>query len=450
MPQAAIAAIPAVVGAGASLFGARNAARSADADRALAQNQIARLAQVGFNPEDVGLFGAGVNFGPGGASFNGGPFNQRFNQLGFLGEQGLRDAFFTNQLANRGLADVMQNQQGANLLAQSALQDALAGPDAGLSQMFGGFAGQAGGAFGTGARRGLQAFDESLGLGNAQLARSGFFGDEAAQGFDDLRSSTLATLREQAAPFESRALSDLQDQLFAQGRLGSTGGDRSFEAFARGLGQADLQRQLTAANEARQTRGQAGNLASQFGQLGSALRSSAAGQLGAGTALDSMFANTAQGFGGLGLQAQRLEDQLLSNAFGRFGSTAGLAADLQGGIAGRGAQQLQQGLAALGGQTGIMDALLNLGTFGANLGAQRANTDLAAAGGAVQGVGTLGPSGSDLTSAALANFGGNLFERSGGFGSIADAFGSLFGGNNQLQEIDMSTLPQRRATPGGK
>jgi len=124
---------------------------------------------------------------------------------------------------------------------------------------------------------------------------AGLFG-QAAQGFDAYRDQTLDLLRQQAAPFEQRALQALQTNQFNTGRLGTTGGGMQTEAFARGLGQADLARQLQAGQEARN----AGAYSLAQGQ----------GLLGAGQGLTSM------------------QDQLLDNAYKRFSGATGLGADL--------------------------------------------------------------------------------------------------------------------------
>jgi hypothetical protein len=105
-------------------------------------------------------------------------------------------------------------------------------------------------------------------------------------------------LREQAAPFEERAFSNLQNQLFSTGRLGTSGGALQTEAFARGLGQADLSRQLASSEEGRR-----------FTQ--DALRRS-------------------EGLFGLGAEERTLSDDLLGQAFSRFGNIARLGADVEG------------------------------------------------------------------------------------------------------------------------
>src|SRR5690606_26843836 len=53
--------------------------------------------------------------------------------------------------------------------------------------------------------------------------------------YQDVANQQLALMRQQAAPHEERATNSLMQRLFNQGRMGSTGGGRDIEAFARGL-----------------------------------------------------------------------------------------------------------------------------------------------------------------------------------------------------------------------
>lgn len=62
----------------------------------------------------------------------------------------------------------------------------------------------------------------------------------------------LGLLRQLAAPEEQRATNTLTNQLYAQGRLGGTGGAVQQEALARAQAQADLQRQLSSMDWANQ------------------------------------------------------------------------------------------------------------------------------------------------------------------------------------------------------
>ena len=73
----------------------------------------------------------------------------------------------------------------------------------------------------------------------------------AIEGGQDATDSALSRLREQSKPFEDRAQQALTQNQFGTGQLGTTGGGIQTEAFARGLGQADLSRQLSANQEGR-------------------------------------------------------------------------------------------------------------------------------------------------------------------------------------------------------
>lgn len=113
---------------------------------------------------------------------------------------------------------------------------------------------------------------------------------------EQVRGDVLGLLRQQAAPFEERAFSGLQDKQFATGRLGSSGGALQTEAFARGLAQADTDRQLRSFAEGRNVQQNALGLA--------------------------------QGLSGIGSGALNLGDNLMGNAFRNFGAMSGLAQDI--------------------------------------------------------------------------------------------------------------------------
>lgn len=119
---------------------------------------------------------------------------------------------------------------------------------------------------------------------------------DASMGGEQARMRSLDLLRSQAAPFESQAMDDLQSRLFGMGQMGSSSGGLQMESFARGLGQADLQRQLTASDEGRAFQQNAMGLAS--------------------------------GMAGMGQNMRGMEAQLLQDAFGRFASMQGMNADL--------------------------------------------------------------------------------------------------------------------------
>lgn len=324
-----------IIGAGIGLLGADKAASEAKKSRKLQKKQMDRLAQVEFNPFGTSFNGAGVDFSNGQANLNMGGFQGQFGQFGqnaqqFAGNQPALQSIF-NQSASRVNDRFNPFQQG--------LQDSF--------------------------------------FGGAQQ-----FANRANQGFDSLRDETLGALRAQAQPFEDRAFTGMLDNQFSTGRLGSSGGALQTEAFARGLGQADLDRQLAATGQAQQLQSQQANLAQMFGQAGG--------------------------------QTAATGDALLQSAMNQFGQSQGMLGQNQANQAG-----------ALSGQNSIMQMLLGLGTFGGNLGAQQASTGIAAAGGAGQIAGqmanNLGPG--DIQGQFLQQMGNN-------FSSGGNPFAGMFGGGS--------------------
>lgn len=111
-------------------------------------------------------------------------------------------------------------------------------------------------------------------------------------------------------------MNKLGEALFGSGRTGTTGGALQTEAFAKGLGQADLQRQLFARGEARTQQSHAGQQARTLANVGGSTR--------------------------------QLQESLLDSAFGRFGDTMGLASDLEGNRFGRQQARSDQNVARAG------------------------------------------------------------------------------------------------------
>ena len=196
-------------------------------------------------------------------------------------------ALATQGIGQAGLAGItpeiqraFNNQQaafGAQVNGDFGTLDALA---QGTGQQFG-FANQA-------------ATDLSLngfqrGLQNAAFAGANSLIDSAATSSQDASAEALQLLRDQARLSEDRQFQDLQENLFATGRLGTSGGALQTEAFARGLAEADNDRQIIALQEGRN----------------------------AGT----FDLNQAAGLAGVGSDQAALEDQLLTSAFNRFSTT---------------------------------------------------------------------------------------------------------------------------------
>lgn len=150
-------------------------------------------------------------------------------------------------------------------------------------------------------RQGLVGGSELFGLG--ALSQLGL----ATQDPSQLAAERLGLLRQEAQPFENRAFNRLQDSLFASGRIGTTGGGIQTEAFARGLGQADLARQRQAFDFGRSLQDDATRRASSLNQIGLS-------QLGGATGIDQ-----------LGLQQFQAA---LNAAIARSNASAGAASNL--------------------------------------------------------------------------------------------------------------------------
>lgn len=338
----------AIVGGATSLLGAKKSASAANADRRLRQQAAERLAAVKYRPSSTLFNGAGVQFNAAGdPTFQLGGFENAFNQFGNMFDQGFSQGRGFQDAANQGYAERTQfAEQLAGSLGLGAFNQASQLQDQGF-------------------QRGLQ---NTL-FGQAQ--------NLAGQtDFSQLRDDQLGLLRQLSARREEQQLVGMEDRLKRQGRLGSTGGARDFQQLFAAQGDADLQRQLGAIGLAQSAQQQNANIA-------------------------NMFAGAGQGLAGL-------ENSLMSGAFQRFGATAGLAQDLNANLFNRGSTMYNQGMQGMGGQNQIMQMLMSLGNFGANLGATRAQTDIAAAGGAANAVQNLGPSGGDIWGSFASSLGSNL------------------------------------------
>ena len=399
MPQA----IPAVIGGGLSLLGGRQQRR--------AQERALRQATTELQPF--------TTQGPGGIGTLLNPFTGQVNiglgqlQPAFEGLTGLA----TRQLGRTGVAPgtlfpALQTSQQFAGLARQGIDPALGGLSAletGAGQVLGGSLGQFGDRLSQGFQQGLTG--EAFGAAGQQLADASVTGSEA-------RQQTLDQLRAQALPEQERATSRLLTDLFGTGRLGTTGGANIVGRLAEAQNQQDLGFQLAAGAEGRAAQAQAAGLASQFAGLGSGL----AGQ----------------------------QEALLQGAFGRFGQTANLAADLnerrfrrglestglqagllqqlfqqQTGIAGQ-EQALRGGelglaLQALQGAGGLQQ--LGLDQFGAGLAAAQAQANARI--GAGSNIAQIA-SNPNFGASPLSTLGGALVENTQG---ISDFFGRIFRGN---------------------
>lgn len=279
----------AVAGAGASLLGG------------VMQGKSEKKAAAGMNPWNVsGLFGEAT-------------FDPNSRTAKFAGDRYTTDA---RNMLGSNIANMFGgggNQQFSQF-AQGLGNEQLPGLFQQYQQQLGGMPSEAYGQY-------QQQMGQAQGIANQDL-----------QG---LMGQKLNLLRQQAAPQEQQQYNSLQNRLFGQGRLGSTGGQGEVSAFARGLGEADLSRQMQAQQLGIQAQNQ--NL-SQAGLLSEL----------AGTG----FAN-ALNYNDIGVNraAQRMQ-----NAMGLFGFGNDLNANMQ-----------QQGLSGLQGMMGIDQNAMNAMALGKNL-----------------------------------------------------------------------------------
>ena len=341
-----------VAAAAASVIGGAMSADSASKDRSLQKKAAKKLSNVAFDPKSIsGPGGLGVTFGEEGTSFDLGDFQSIFDLFGDNANRSLVQGQELQEASSEFLPGIFQGIGNAQTISQESF-------DRFGDLQFDGF------------QRGLQ--DQLFGGAGSTLGRLG-------GGFDDIRGSTLDLLRRQAQPFEERAFGNLQENQFATGQLGSSGGGLQTEAFARGLGQADLSRQLAAGDEAR-------NVQNSFQQL-------LAQQLGGGQALRGQ------------------ESDLLQQAFGQFAGSQGLASQLQQSVFNQGGALTNQAGQQLGGQQSLLGMLMSLGGFAGDLEASRADTDIRAKGGAAGALGNLGASGNDMIAGFLGSLGSNLADQ---------------------------------------
>ena len=250
-------------------------------------------------------------------------------------------------------------------------------------------------------------------MGQAQGAFGALPGTQA-----EATQAAFDRMTELARPQEERAFSGLQDNLFATGRMGTSGGGLQTEAFARGLGQANTERQLAAMQEGR---------AAQAAQLG----------LGQGLASqgDALSQNAMSRFGTM----TNMNQQLGLDRFNRSSDLANRNFARAGQLLQNSPQALQQAMlqsqlgnigGALGNIGGINTNALNMAKFGQNLMAQQASARAGAAVPMAQMMNTAGSS--NMANAGMFNqLAGALGQQAGpggALGQIGGWLGGMFSG----------------------
>lgn len=321
--------MPAATAITGAILGGIGSKKQADAQKKAA-NAAAEAAK--FNPFAVNSAGGQVNWLNGRAIGTLSPEQQALysmlgaNAQGLFGGNSATAGFqdWANQLGGQGVPQLFGQAVDASNMLPEAEYAATQGGLGLLGQQFGA-------------------------LGNA-LASQGLGAIE----FDpsQIVADRLSLLRQQAAPQEEAAGRALEQRLFSQGRLGTTGGSQNIEAFARGLGQADLARQIEAQN--------LGLTIQQMNQgLGTNLLSQAQGLFGnQGNLLQQQFTNAGTMSDVVNSRAQ----QRLQNAMGLFG----FGQDLN-------TADFNQALQTLGAQQSIDQNLQNIIALGANIGGMQSS-----------------------------------------------------------------------------
>lgn len=350
MPDATSALLSAVPGAQflgplMSLFGGISNVQEVGRTRA----DINNMAE--FNPMNFGGPGGMARFNGGTGSFQLGPELQAAQSLmgmqapallagGMFNSPFLQDALNQNNIAGAlGQANSALGTQASPFFNQQGFQN-IGNSVSNLGNFFSGAATQG-------------PTDLSGGLQSNLFAR-GSANQAAASDQSGLFNQALGTMRTAAQPAQNQLLNRVQDRLFAQGRLGSTGGAQEMESLFNSFGQQDLGFQQAAFGQANQQQNFLAGLGSD--------------QIGAATNLFGQNLNqynqnvgNAQGFLGMGAGLEGQGFQQMLQALGQ-NQSAGL-------------QRLQaaQGLFGLGNDVfnqqftlglGAQEGLLNSGRFG--------------------------------------------------------------------------------------
>lgn len=233
-------------------------------------------------------------------------------------------------------------------------------------------------------------------------------------------------LSQQAAPGEQRAFNRLNDSMFSTGRLGTTGGGIQTEAFARGIAEADLGRQVQGMDFGRQVQSDAMQRA-----LGGF------GQRDATRTMEDMlnqnaFGRTQQGyqnFFGNALQAGQYDQNAAMQRFNLANNMFNLSRNARTGST----EEMMQNLGGIQALQGMsmeqLQAALQFGTARSN-----------AATGQASAMGNIASQTNPWLSLGTGALGGVLSQPGGMFGGM--------GGNNMSGLSPIEITAQRMPVPG--
>ena len=387
---------------GGALIGGAGSALSANS-QAKAAKKAAKMAQ--FNPWGTSNLWGGISWDP---------KSRTANQTLSPWAQGMAGGF--QDYASQAMGTDWFNQ-GQNVMGQGAGDLASA---YGAAQGYG----MPPEALYQAAMSGMGGYNQGMGnlfgaamtnpYAQQQMAYGEQFMGAQPGNYDSVMNERLGLLREQAAPFEERATNSLFGRLYGQGRLGSTGGGRDIESFARGLSQADTSRQLDAQNFSEQLYGRDLQAALQQQGMGANLFAGGVGNylsgLGQAGQLGQAGMQGIQGMLGTGINWNQLGYSRANDRMARAEGMFGFGNQMTG-IPG---QQAGQYMNLLSGLTGEQAALLQQGQ---GVGATQAQAGANAGQLYMQGAGQspfgafLSGAGSGIMQGALG--GGNFF--GGGF-----------------------------------
>lgn len=354
-------ALGAVTGTGGGLMSSLGGLFGGFANAAEVARTRKDIRRNGRFTDQTGNFGFGSAFAGanGQNSFQFGPEQQLMNmmlQAGSLGQLGgglFNDQNFQNAFQGNDIAGALG--QSNNAFAQQASGSAFGGlgglfnQNQGLSSLF--------------ANQAAAGPQDLTGGLQGSLFGQGFANQQAALDQSGLEQRFLDTQRQRATQggLLDRAINRFENNQFAQGRLGTTGGAEQTSGFLDSIARQDLDFQNNAFGLGQQQQQFLGNLGSQQIGQGAGLLGQNLGQFNQQAQLANLFGNSAAGIEGqqfgqnLGAlqQNQSAGQQRLAQALGLFGQGAGLFNDsFAQGLAG-----FQGGLAA---NQQALDATLGL------------------------------------------------------------------------------------------
>lgn len=385
-------------------------------------------------------------------SENQGFFGEQFRRIGeeAVGPEGALQGFGSDvagHVSNPNyFRDLYETQQNAFLngeVTHSARTNSMRFDELGLQQNQLGSIGmaQALNANGGGAR--IQDFAFNVGADLLQNQRD-------YQSFNSLAGERLTALRDAARPSEERAVDSKLNNLFANGRLGSTGGARAMGELALQQEIADQNRVINSQDFANSQQNQQRQFYQQQQQTGMNLFGTALnaanqdasvalsqGQLGA-----NMFGQQGSSMSGSIAASQASRDDVISRAQGRMAGAENLF-NFGTGVEQQGIDRALQSLGAIQTTEAASNDLGNIsigaGAAGASAGANAGQLALAGnsspLGAGLQGIGAFlgSDSGQQFVSNAFGNFSGNNNNAAiggpgvqnniiGGIGSAGDQF----------------------------